>query len=542
MRGAPERIHIPARRLSGVPGLALLFLLCCSISAAADSEGFSNLLELVRRDAPPESLERSIREGLERGGPARSGWETVRLWNLARIDSAGFVRALADFRRAWPQSRYLPYGRFLHARLLASRGGSAAAAMGLLDLLSGDCEEQLELRARRLLVRLLEGPLSTGGAKKLLARRADRSSRRWLEGWIRGRRIHRRFAAVLPLKGDDAARGRSALVGLETALSMWSDSLEPGAWRMELLDSESDALRAHVLLEEHCRPEDLDFALNLGKPAYAAAASFGSSVPVIHPWYEGVDLPDADPALYQLNADPATLGRALADLAVDSLEIRAAVTLAPATLPGARFVEEFNARLLDLDSLVELGAPQWYFPGAQDLRRQMENLSIYESSFDTLAAVVVFATPGELPVLLPQLAYADPRGLVLGNSPFLEGLRIPELATLENQLLVLSDWLPVSNLPHWRRFVDEFRRREGRLPEREEALAYESLRLMMECGRIAELSERSFRMTLEDLSLPSSFGGRLLMDGRSNSHLLLMSFDGRRFVPLGGLDTREEKP
>jgi ABC-type branched-subunit amino acid transport system substrate-binding protein len=487
---------------------------------------------LAADPAAEGELRALVAAGLAEGGAHASSWELLDLWlRLERDRSADPLPDWQRFRGRWPNSRYLPWADWWCARALIRAGRGAEGLALLAGLAAGGPEHELRTRATRLADRLLAGTLSHAEAEALLDS-LEEPGRSWLDTRLGERRIHRRLGLVLPLKGPDAEHGRQLLSGAEAALRG-----RPG-WRLEVADCESDPVLAWILLRELAARGDLDALLLPGDPAYVAAASFGSPIPVLLPWYEGQPLAGADGALFQFNADEETLAAGWADLLAGELAARQLITVAPATRHGRRLMEALERQLLQRGAEIETGMPQWYFPGALDLRRQLENLAIYEGAFDSSSVSLVVGVEEDMATLVRQLAWANPRHQVLGSAAFLaESARVPELSALGGQLLILSDWQPGAAIEPWQSWQREQEIVAGRAPTTREARGYESARLAVVCGELAAASGRSFRSVLETLNQPSLYGGRIRLQDRHNAQLLRLDWDGRSFRPS---DTAKE--
>lgn len=501
-----------------------LVLLLVASAARAD-EAFEQALRLARDPADTEDLQALVDQGVARGGSEASAWELLDLWiELERDRAEDPLVEWKAWRERWPDSAYLPWTDWWCARALVRRQRPAEALALLPDVAATAPEPELRRRAQALADALLDGRLPASEAEALAARLAQ-PGKDWLLGRLGGRRIHRRIGLVLPLKGADAEAGRQLLAGAEAALKAL-----PG-WSLDLADCESDPVLALVQMRALAASGEVDALIVPGDPACVAAAGFGSSVPVLLPWYEGQPIADADDALFQFNADETTLARGWAALIADSLDARQVISFAPATRRGRRLVEATLAELRQRRPDIETGMPQWYFPGARDLRRQLENMAIYESSFDTLSVSLVVGREEDMEILVPQLAWANPRHWIVGGSAFLtEGARVPELASLGGQLLVLGDWWPDVRLEAWQRFARDQEIVAGRPPTSLEARGFETMRLAGVCGEEAQRGGRSYRSALEDLRQTSVYGGTLRMERHQNSSLRLLAWDGRRFL------------
>jgi hypothetical protein len=499
------------------------------VPSAHASEDMDRLLKTCFQDTSPALRQTLIQAGQVADSEEASTFSIIELWNLSEDESSAlghFESAYTAFFSNFPDSRYADAADFFYARALLRSGDFYGSAVRLLPLL--DAPTPVSEHSEGLLTQLCLSNLSISDLEKLLQKSRSSRSRTFLERRIGGRRLYKRMGVVLPLKGRDTALGQAFLNGLELALRYQNEG-----WEIEWLDCESDPILAHKQLKNLSKKGNLDLLLLPGEAAYAAAACGFDDLPIVLPWYEGESLMNT--GLTQLNASPETYASAMVAMTLDSLERTHVVTLAPATRFGKLQVEAFMETLLAQAPDIEVGPAQWYFPGASDMRRQLENLVIYESAFDSLCVSILFADEKDMDSLLPQLAWANPQGFLLGNSPFLAAHGNQAMSNFADQLFVLADWTPALNRPSQSWLRHEIETREGRDILANEALAFESFVLVMEAAKVAEARQSSLKSALSSLDLPSAYGGRFVMREQSNSHLMLLAWNGFRFLPVSGL-------
>ncbi len=508
----------------------LLLLVSCLFSLPLWALEPADLLLKARQGASTEALAAMISQGLQQSAPEQtSTWRMLDVWIRMKQSASAGQQSLEAFKRDFPQSRYTPYLKLFAAAGLAREQDFHAAGSQLLPLLD-HADQELEALAKGDLEKLY-ALLAEDERLALLASAGSRSQLAFLES-LSKQTIQRRIGLVLPLSGEDAEAGLELMAGARAA---WEAALagQPG-WSLVVEDCESDPVLAQAQLR--ALSENCDALVILGQPEYVAAAGFGSPVPVLFPGYDGRPLDAEKLSFFQFHADPAHLASAYAGLALDSLGLRRLITLAPASLSGKRFTEALMSEVMARDSLVEFGQPQWYFAGAQDMRRQLENLCLYENAFDSLAAALVFLRQEDLKVFVPQMAWADPAHLLIANSALLDARGIFELRSLDGQLLVIADWLPDTRIDSMENWRQELMNLEGRAASLLEEQAFESMRLLLLAGSRAEEAKRSLPDVLRSLNVPSLFGGTLEMDGHHNNSLKLLELSGTGYRPLFDLD------
>jgi ABC-type branched-subunit amino acid transport system substrate-binding protein len=508
----------------------LVLLVSCLFSLPLWALGPEDVLLKAREGASLEMLDLMIAQGLKDASPEQtSTWRMLEVWLRMKQSSRSGLQSLAAFGQDYPQSRYTPYLSLFAASGLAREEEFLAACSKLLPLLD-HTDQELGALARGDL-EVLYSMLAEDERGTLLAAAGSRSQLAFLESLAK-KAIQRRIGLVLPLSGEDAEAGLELMAGARAA---WEAALagQPG-WALVVEDCESDPVLAQAQLR--ALSESCDALIVLGQPEYVAAAGFASPVPVLFPGYDGRPLDAEKLGFFQFHADPAHLASAYAELAIDSLGLKRLITLAPASLSGKRFTEALMSEAMQRDSLVEFGQPQWYFAGAQDMRRQLENLCLYENAFDSLAAALVFVRQEDLKVFVPQMAWADPAHLLIANSALLDARDIFELRSLDGQLLVIADWLPNTRIEAMEAWRQELMDLEGRAASLLEEQAYESTRLLLLAGSMARQESRSMADVLQGLTVPSLFGGTLEMDGHHNNSLKWLELSGNSFRPLLHLD------
>ncbi len=507
--------------------LASLLILCFFLVPAgrADAPAVDSLLAAKKAGQSLPML-RARLDSLRQAEPAQASlWDLLELRFLSEMAPLALEEQLQAFRRKWPDSRYLDWAEWYGLRSQVRLGEERSAVIHGLDLLAERVEPSLEPRMRAQLLALLNAGLPQLAGRSWLPPLDDRREAVWQS--LRQERLpRRRIGLVLPLRGRDGALGRIMEQG---ALELLARHPEAAAWDLRIRDCESDPLIARRQCVE-LQEQGVDAILLPGLPRYAAAAAATGKAPKVFPWVENTALLPADPTFYQFNSLPESRLQTLFEWAADSLGIRQAISLTPADREG----RELETRLteLALERGIELGQPQRYLPGMKDMRRQADNLSLYASAFDSSDAMLIFARAGDMEVLIPQLAGAGPAGWILSDASFMEGLGKREMASYRDSLLLATDWLPSPSFPLWKGYLDD-QRDSGRSFQKNEALVFESLRLLLDCGELAHTSGSSFEQVLSGLDLPSAFGGRLRLVDRANATTLPVLWDGRRFRSIG---------
>lgn len=507
----------------------LLTLVACCVTpvlAAAVADPAA-VLEQALAGADPASLQVVIEEGLRKDPQRAPDWRLLELWRLGETGQAeAFDRAHAGYRSSAPGVSRLQYADWLKVRSLARRGSPEPAARTVCTLLL-DLEPDSPLRPRALEF-----------ARELTSRALDGEQRRELALWLGDEKrarlpelqllptLHRRLGAVLPLRGHDGPAGRELQAGLQAALEAHGDRQ---GWELLVRDCESDALLAMQLLQQLAG--EVDALVVPGDPAYAAAAAFGSPVPVVFPWYSGDGLGDADSAFYQFNTPARVKLDRLLDLASSGLGLHHLASLVPANRAGKQLADHIENRSRELE--LELGPTEWYLPGTLDARRQVENLATYAASFPEGDGLLILPQPGDGETLVPQLAAGNPQAWLLGDGAFLEGENPRRLSVFRDRLMVVGDWLPERGLAGFGPFAGRIRAQHGRDPSRNESLGFECGRLLLAAGERAAEKGVAFRQALDALELESAYGGQFRLEGRANRGLETLSWNGYQFIPAG---------
>lgn len=499
-----------------------------ALRAAAPADP-AQVLEQALAGADPASLESVIQEGLRKDPGHSPDWKLLELWRLSETGKdPAFDSALATFRGSAPGNRRLEYADWLQVRSLARRGALAQSGRVACTLL-------LKLDpASPLRPRVLEF------ARDLVAKGLDADGRRELALWLgdekRARlpelelipRLYHRIGAVLPLRGADGKTGRELQAGLLAAMEAHGSD---GGPELVILDCESDALLARHQMQE-LSASGVDVIIVPGEPAYAAAAAFGAPQPMVFPWYSGEGLAGADSSFHQFNTPASYKLDRLVALAREDLHLERLGSLVPANRAGNQLQDRLEA--LAAGGGLELAPPEWYLPGTMDARRQVENLGIFATSYPEGDGLVILPLPADGPMVIPQLAAGNPDAWLLGDGVFMEGENPDRLSVFRDRLVIVGDWLPGEGLDGFEPFRSRTLVLQNREPARNEALGFETARLLLLAGDMAAAEGVSFAVALSRLRVPSAYGGEFHLENRANLGLRTLGWNGVEFTPWGG--------
>ncbi len=347
-------------------------------------------------------------------------------YRLNRCDDA--VRAAQSLLKTFPESRYVPYARYIVAGCYVKKGRNREAVPILAETAATAKDSVLQRAAFRTLVGLV-GQLEPSVLQKILRRIRDDRAASYLElaevevalqhgalsevirrgqdlaGNTEVQRVRRRaeelvaiarqlqrgnlrIGVILPLSGYYAEQGKSLLRGIEFALKR----NKPEGLRLDLVvrDSESSLLRAIQAAQDMVvddRIVGVIGELEGDKSIAIGAITSAHHLPLLVPASSLTGVASVGNYVFQLNADLERRGQVLADYAYNELGHRTFATLAPADEYGRQITDAFTERVDELGGSIV--AQAWYYDSAQDLSRQFKvirRLGFLRFIADTLKA------------------------------------------------------------------------------------------------------------------------------------------------------------
>ncbi len=334
---------------------------------------------------------------------------------LGDTDKSGYyARKLV---RHFPESRYRDAAEFALARASYRDLELVSALAHLLTIIDRNREPGLIETAKMTGSRIVAQGLHESGLEKYLGEFQRAGSRNWLLYWLARReyglgnrgegeiwlqrlqmngpeaRLQRlaqelrsrpaaeflytlRIGVILPLSGYESANGMDYLRGVAMALQD-----QPRGVELVLKDSES-SIRQGIRAMQELLDSHVDLVIGeLAGDRSAAMAALASErrIPMLVPVSSDNGIAALGSGVYQMTSDLETRGTALARYAYTTLGLRTFVSLAPADDYGQAMSDAFANTIDKLGGTII--AQQWYFPGTQDVSRQLGAIRQSASKF-----------------------------------------------------------------------------------------------------------------------------------------------------------------
>jgi len=367
-----------------------------------------------------------------------------------------------------------------------------------------------------------------------------------------------KIGVLLPLTGDFSKEGMGVVSGIRFAHA--SNKKSP---RLQLVirDSESNMIKAIKGVQELIKKEkvravigDLESAITAGIGALAS----NYEITVISPTATENDVASVGGAVYQLNSDLKSKGKALAKYAFKELGLKTFATLAPADDYGQQMTASFTAEIDRLGGRII--TQSFYYGNPQDLSSQFKSIRQAAFHFDStnVAAILRKAKAArrkldeiDIPVnsidgiflpifsediqyIAPQFALYNIRSQILGGE-YWDTLEILQKAQIEpyvNGVVFVSDYFPDEESKAFRDFRNNFRVKMRRNPERWEAFGYDAYNLISKAIDKGAKTGKEIHKRLNSISDYQGIKGRISFKGnkRVNKDVNILQFVNGKIV------------
>ena len=473
-----------------------------------------------------------VNAGMALGGQDASTWQWLDLWLAGEWEQREDLPVLRErFQVDWPRSRFQGEADLVLARWYVGRLSVEEAFPVLLDLCWRLEPGPARTEARSLLTRYCRLPLARA-LKDSTAHAGHPGRSRVLRDMALAAQPQRRLDSVAPFSGDKASLGKDMQAGAQAAV----DLLKRGGhyWTLTTRDSQGELFLSRELAIK-ARDEGADAVLvPWDQESLGAMGGLQLGFPILAMGNGGPALQDLSPDLLQMDLDPAAVGALMASFVRDSLRATSLGVLAPATQPARRLLRSLLGRLQE-EGGVESGQEQWYFPGARDLRAQMENLSLFSAAYPGPKVWVVLGQEGEAAALKQLVEQAPPEVTLVGDASLLSALGGKVDAHLAKRLFIIAAYLPsvYARGAGLQKELDQVFPPDG-TPMALRNRAFEQARLTMLAAEEGARSGLGLLATLEDFPKPSIFGPGLQLQDGSAAGAWLLAWTGTQFTCVGG--------
>lgn len=384
------------------------------------------------------------------------------------------------------------------------------------------------------------------------------------------------IGCLLPLSGPYREYGRSALNGIELAVSRQQDSASPPPIRLLVKDSEIAGDGDVAAIKELVNAGAGAIIGPMTDVETAAREAQKQSIPMIT-LTQKQDITKVGGYIFRNFITPQNQVERLADYLTGSMGLRSFAVLYPLETYGETFKELFREAIARRGG--QIAALQAYDPGQIDFTDTIEKLlqagreyvrqADWQNEQVALSPTaqenhqmsslqdegVVPETPEtegvgfealfipdstqKAALILPQLEYSAVRELTLAGTNLWHSEKILSVSRpFDGRIIVVDGFFKESRLPATYRFVEEYRTIFSEEPGLIEALAFDSANFLFEVMSSPEIQLRAgLRSSMQQHRLRDGASGTLFFDesGEAQKRLFLLRVVAGRFVEVDDL-------
>jgi|GEM_PF-1427711 len=341
-----------------------------------------------------------------------------------------------------------------------------------------------------------------------------------------------KILAVLPLSGTDKDAGKEILTGIEFAIK--PVNYKGKKVKLDIVNSEGKipVMTKKVLDRLNSSRYNLIIG-ELRSDATAALAGIATlkNIPLISPTASENDISEISKFIFQLNSTSHTLGKKIAEYAIDSLNYKTFAVLSPATNDGNESVSGFTEKVLEKGCSVI--SSEWYFD-TFDLNKQLQRIREKILSIDSLdveeymtadsikavtAGVVdAFFLPvpnSDIESVASQVFYYNFKANMMGTYGWNDIKTLNKLASNADSLVYIKETSFNPENSKYNDFVFKFRKEYGSNPKLLEITGYSLMEMLLKLQD--ENPDKTIFKILSELREYDSLNGKVIFhNSRSN--------------------------
>ncbi len=388
-----------------------------------------------------------------------------------------------------------------------------------------------------------------------------------------------KIGVILPLSGSLSEQGKGLLNGIQYAVDLHNQGKKTSV-ELVVRNSGSRIVRAVKEAQDLCKNEEV--VAIIGELESDITAAIGAvaqenGVVLLAPTATADSLTSIGSYIFQLNSSLSIRAKMIAEYAVSGLGLKRFAVLAPADEYGQSMRDSFVNTVNRLGG--EVLAEKWYFEGAKDLGAQFKAIReagikqmiedsrlviVPEEEFDDKYAeepqqgktlyvkqtipelvdstgLAVTSIDGiflpvyseDLPYVIPQFVFYNLCTQVFGGAYWNDIEVLNDNRRYIDGAVFLSDfYIDPSNFSYYR-FRDEYRKKNGKTPEKMAIYGYDTVRLLLSVMETKPLSRKQVRDRLAEVQNFVGIRGRISFDkDRVNSSLPLLQYKGGKIIQI----------
>jgi ABC-type branched-subunit amino acid transport system substrate-binding protein len=365
---------------------------------------------------------------------------------------------------------------------------------------------------------------------------------------------------LVPATGNYQEYGRSMIEGAQLAIK----DIPENSLRIELSvkDTQGDPILAARMANDISQEEPVAVVGPLRSESAISAAIVLNEreIPMITPTASEDGLAEIGPNIFQLSSPIGNIGSAMAQYAVEVLEIKDFAIIAPDDAGGSRIANAFARRVYELGGDVILTS--YYSPGMTDFKQQimplrdvllvktesllqsgvLDTADFWDHKKDTLLAMEDWPVsigglflPGyfeDLKQLIPQLKYHVIKTRFLGGDGWDSEDLIREVRQYIDDAIFATDFHTEADDPEWMQFTRSYALSYNRPPDKVAAMTYDAIRLIVSGILDGNRNPEDMRHYLSHVENYQGVSGTITFKGtnRANNGVAVFSIDGKRLA------------
>jgi branched-chain amino acid transport system substrate-binding protein len=268
----------------------------------------------------------------------------------------------------------------------------------------------------------------------------------------------------------------------------------------------------------------------------AAAYSDFWSVPMILPAASEKGLTSISNRLFQLTPTPETMGRRMAEAALEELGLDSVAIMSPNDSYGRQITEGFKQVLIEKG--VDIFDETYFARGSSDFRRFMLNLKqeVLPDTFDasifldadgdtldleevdvSIPAMFIPAYTEELKLIIPQLRFYRIHTIILGSEDLGDPGVISLAATKQYAAMFVSHTTFTDADTSWQRFSYLFSQGNETEPTSVAGMTFDAIRLTLRAAEIGGYTSDGIALGLETIGSFDGVAGPLEFDDHNEN-------------------------